>query len=301
MASMIAAKAEGTVKEAEKVIDLAFKHYREHPSLSLGIVAFSEAQQTAIEEALEHELKEEPEMESFFQEGNKEEFFIKNLESVQGDERDVMIFSVGYGKDASGKLSMNFGPLNRSGGERRLNVAITRARRKIQLVTSISPDDISKTTSTGAALLCEYMRFAASHGDVGTLASIGKNTVNEDSESPFEEEVYRALTERGLELRKQVGCSGYRIDMAVVDPEKPGRYILGIECDGASYHSARTARDRDRLREERLKTLGWKIHRIWSRDWIADPNKEIDKVISAVGMAGMTTKHVNDMPVSLRT
>ncbi len=162
---------------------------------------------------------------------------MKNLENVQGDERDEMIFSIGYGRDASGKLTMNFGPLNKNGGERRLNVAITRAKKKVTVVSSIRGGDISAEIQTpGVRALREYLNYAEQGGSKEFLLRETENTGGE-FESPFETEVYEELTARGFNVHKQVGCSGYRIDLAIVDNEHPGRYIAGIECDGAMYHS----------------------------------------------------------------
>jgi very-short-patch-repair endonuclease len=202
----------------------------------------------------------------------------------------VMIFSIGYGRDETGKFIMNFGPLNKEGGERRLNVAVTRARYRVVLVSSIQPEDLdlSRTASLGVKLLRSYMTLARD----GILAIYADLKVNQDAdfESPFEASVYEALASRGLSLKKQVGVSGYRIDLAIVDPDQPGRFLLGIECDGAMYHSAKTARDRDRLRQDVLEGLGWHIHRIWSRDWIEDPQREVDKVLKALEQARRNPK-----------
>lgn len=268
--------------EAKKVVNLVFEHFEKNPNKSLGIVAFSEAQQMAILDEIERRRIENPRFEALFDENKPEPFFVRNLENVQGDERDVMFFSVGYGKDSIGKMTLNFGPLNSEGGQRRLNVAITRARYNVKLIASIQPTDIdvSRTHSRGVQLLKNYMEYAI-QGSKAIFSEI-KPESRLDFESPFEEEVCKALTERGLTVHKQIGCSCYRIDLAVVDSEKPGHYLLGIECDGAAYHSAKTARDRDRLRQQILEELGWHIHRIWSRDWIENPKREVDKVIEAI-------------------
>ncbi len=264
--------------EAKKVAELVFDHFARTPDRSLGVVAFSEAQQIAILDQLEEMRKQRPEFEKYFAEGDMEEFFVKNLENVQGDERDVMIFSVGYGRDAQGKMYQNFGPLNKAGGERRLNVAITRARKHVKLVASIGAEDIEGSPSAGARLLKDYLAYAASGGDREVLQAGQERKYAMDMDSPLEDDVYRALTAEGLGLQRWVGCSGYRIDLAVEDPDRPGSFLLGIECDGASYRSGRTARDRERTRESVLRGLGWNLHRIWSRDWITDPHGEVEKV-----------------------
>ena len=200
-------------------------------------------------------------------------------ENVQGDERDTIFISVGYGKDAAGNLALNFGPLNREGGERRLNVVVTRARDHIKLVSSIRADEIDLTRSNqkGIKLLKEYLQYAE-FGQESLVKNYDVNDTNE-AESFFEEQVLEALHDKGLSVVPQVGSSKFRIDIAVKDPCRSGRFILGIECDGATYHSSKTARDRDRLRQEILENLGWNIHRIWSRDWFRNPRLEIDKVL----------------------
>ena len=267
--------------EAKKVADLVFEQFKAHPEMSLGVVAFSEEQQLAILDVIEYMKKIRPEFQQYFDEGQEESFFVKNLENVQGDERDVMFFSTGYGKDSSGKLTMNFGPLNTEGGHRRLNVAITRARRHVKLISSMQPEEIDPNSSSkGVLLLRRYMEFARSRGEKGAL---GYDTRHEDEgDRPLEDSIFDALTEMGLVLHRNVGCSGYRVDMAVMDPEKSQKHILGIECDGLNYASGRTARDRDRLREEVLQGLGWNMHRIWSRDWVEDRNRELRKIEALV-------------------
>lgn len=264
---------------------LIFEHIKKFPNRSLGVIAFGEAQQQAIETALRQMRKNDQCYESFFNEDSEEAFFVKNLENVQGDERDTIIFSIGYAKDAAGKFTMNFGPLSKAGGERRLNVAITRAKYNIKLVGSILPTDIDveRVSSEGPKLLRSYIDFAVN----GPSAIIRETTESEvvEHDSPFERAVYNFLDRRGYKLGTQVGCSGYRIDMAVKHPSLSGRYVLGVECDGAAYHSARTARERDRLRQAVLEEMGWKIYRIWSTDWIKDPVTEGQKLIEAIDLA----------------
>jgi len=275
----------GNKAEATRVAELAFEHFGQYPKRSLGIIAFGEVQQTAILDALIEKRKANPTFEPFFREDREESIFIKNLETVQGDERDTIIFSIGYAPDAAGKFIMNFGPLSRNGGERRLNVAVTRARYNLKLVGSILPTDIDieRTSGEGPKLLRLYIDFAIN----GANAILGEVTSDNDLwfDSPFETSVYRFLTEHGYDVTTQVGCSGYRIDMAVRHPKYNGRFAIGIECDGAMYHGARTARERDRLRQTVLEDMGWKIHRIWSTDWIKDRHTEGERLLTAVRQA----------------
>ena len=278
-------KSRKNKKEALYVAEKIIEHVKKFPNLSLGVVAFSQPQQEAILLEIERLRRENPRLEFFFGENKSEHFFVKNLETVQGDERDVIYLCVGYGKNEDGQMTMNFGPLNQEGGYRRLNVAITRAKEKVVVFSSIHPDDmdISKTESRGVKLLKYYLDFAIK--GVESFREEIESHPEMDFDSPFEKEVYDALTEKGLQLRNQVGCSRYRIDLAVVDEEKQGRFILGIECDGAMYHSPKTARDRDRLRQEVLERLGWRIHRVWSTDWIRNPKREVERILNTVANA----------------
>ncbi|MEH2201907.1 DUF4011 domain-containing protein [Nostoc sp.] len=267
-------------REAQVVAQLALEHFQRFPEQSLGIIAFSEAQADAIREQIEILGKDHPNLETFCSD-NSPEFFLKALENVQGDERDAIILSVGYARDDQGKLSLNFGPLNRQGGERRLNVAVTRAKSKITLVSSIVAGDIdtTRTSSKGIKALHDYLEYAASGGEI-LQGNSHTNTLRFDS--PFEEDVYNTLVQQGYIIRTQVGCSGYRIDLGVVNNNHPGEFLLGIECDGASYHSSPTARDRDRLRQEVLERLGWKIHRIWSTDWFRNKPVQVHLLIEKI-------------------
>ena len=278
-------KVGANVDEAREVAKAVFEHFRNHPDKSLGVGTFSVRQKFAVEDAIEELRKQNPGLEEFFIEDREEHFFIKNLETIQGDERDVIFISVGYGKNPSGTLPMNFGPLNQIGGERRLNVLITRARYRVEVFTSIrgSDFDLSKTNSEGVQLFKKYLDFA----EKGESVLIQDITENKEAieDSPFEEAVFDALTRKGIKVKKQVGCSGYKIDLAVVDKEKPGEFILGIECDGAAYHSSKTARDRDRLRQQVLEQLGWDIYRIWSTDWFKNPKQELEEALDAIGKA----------------
>ena len=264
---------------------MVFEHFKKHPNRSLGVVTFSEAQQNAVDAAIRQKRLQNPSFDKFFIEDKEEPFFIKNLENVQGDERDTIIFSIGYAKDSKGIMYMNFGPLSREGGYRRLNVAITRAKHNVKLVGSIVPTDIDleKVSSEGVKMLRSYIEFAQQ----GIVALEKELTFNYDLDfdSPFEEAVYDFLQSKGYNVVTQVGCSGFRIDMAVKHPTQSGKFAIGIECDGAAYHSSRTVRERDRLRQAVLEDMGWTIYRIWSTDWIKDQKTEEEKLINAIEKA----------------
>ncbi|SDY26221.1 DUF4011 domain-containing protein [Halopenitus persicus] len=265
--------------EARRVLELVKEHIKTKPTKSLGVVAFSSNQAEAIRETIEEARQTDPELDAFVAEDDAlEGFFIKPLENVQGDERDSLIFSVGYGPDESGKISMNFGPLNQSGGSRRLNVAVTRAKEHIQVVTSLQPGDIDlgRTSAGGVEDFKHYLEYAKHGKDALTRSDSETEFLQFDSE--FEEAVYTALDQYGFDVSTQVQSSGYSIDLAITHPEKPGKYVLGIECDGAAYHSSKTARDRDRTRQAVLEDLGWTIHRIWSPDWASNKEKEIEAI-----------------------
>ena len=271
-------------KEAKEVAEKVMAHAHTRPDLTLGVATFSTAQMQAIQDQLELLRREDPSCEqTFFNAHPKEPFFVKNLENVQGDERDVIFISVGYGRNAKGELTMNFGPLNQEGGERRLNVLITRARQRCEVFTNLTADDIdlSRTNARGVVVLKRYLKYAQT-GELDIPVPTGK-----PPDSPFEVEVADALRRRGYEIDHQIGIAGYFIDLGVKDKDskRPGRYLLGIECDGATYHSAQSARDRDRIRQEKLENLGWRIHRIWSTDWFRFPDRELKKAAEAIEAA----------------
>ncbi len=244
---------------------------------SIGVVTFSVTQQRLIEDMLEDARQKNPDIDTYFTGNVAEPVFVKNLETVQGDERDVILFSICYGPNRDGKVDMRFGPLNNKGGERRLNVAITRARRQLIVFSTLRPDqiDLRRTNANGVRDLKDFLLFASRGGVLDRKSAMPGI---KGSESPFEEEVRRMLTERGWEIDTQIGCSGYRIDLGVRHPAYKGYYVLGIECDGASYHSAKTARDRDHLRQAVLLSLGWRLIRVWSTDWWLNRNKEIERL-----------------------
>lgn len=290
--------------EAEHVVKIMAAHIRANPKISLGVITFNQAQQHLIELLWEKALQQDSELRFLVDKPRAEELFVKNLESVQGDERDIIIFSIGYGKDETGRLRLNFGPLNQAGGERRLNVSITRARQKVQLVTSIQPEDIDlrRSESKGLELLQQYMRFTRDGLQALQTEPPSGDRDALQFDSPFEKSVYDALTQKDLILHSQVGVSGYRIDLAVVDSVKPSRYILGIECDGATYHSSSTARERDRLRQDILENLGWRIHRIWSQAWFKSPAHEIEKIMRLLeDIRDDSHTPLNDITASVET
>ena len=272
--------------EAKIIAEKVMEHANKHSQRTLGVVTFSVAQMRAIEDQLEILRRNDSSHEqTFFNTHGKEPFFIKNLENVQGDERDVIFISVGYGRDSNGKILMNFGPLGRDGGERRLNVIITRARMRCEVFTNLAAHDIdlSRSKGRGIEVLKNYLEYAKT----GKLTDSPKPTGEADS--PFEEEVANALRQRGYEVDHQIGSAGYFIDLGIKDKNNPGRYVLGIECDGATYHSAKSARDRDRLRQLVLEKQGWRIHRIWSTDWFNRPQREEEKALAAIKKAELET------------
>ncbi|MCX8200003.1 MAG: DUF3320 domain-containing protein [Candidatus Micrarchaeota archaeon] len=266
--------------EARKVVELIKQHFDTTPEKSLGVIAFSIAQQQAILEELDHFLTWHPSYQKLLNGSNLRGFFVKNLETVQGDERDVIILSIGYGRDADGNLSLNFGPLNKEGGVRRLNVAISRAIERVKVVSSILPEDISeaRVSSEGILLLKKYLQYARA-GE-----SLHKRQNEFDSE--LQEAVYRKLTSYGLIAEKNIGSSRFNIDIAIRESEDSNRYLLAVELDGKAYSSAKSTRDRDRLRREMLESLGWKVHRIWSYDWVLNPEKEVERIIELINKQG---------------
>ena len=264
--------------EAEAIISGIEAHYLAgNGQRTLGIVTLNQPQQALIETLLDTRRRAHPPLDRTLSAITHEPLFIKNLENVQGDERDVIFFSITHGPDAAGKQSMNFGPLNSEGGHRRLNVAISRAREAVVIYSTLMPDQIrlAQIRSRGVRDLRNYLEFARS----GTRALLAQSLpTGLEPDSPLETGIIKALCDRGWTVHPQVGCSGYRIDIGVVDPRAPGRYLAGIECDGRTYHSGATARDRDRLRQYILEGLGWTIYRIWSSDWWRDPGGEIETI-----------------------
>jgi len=271
--------------EVHKVVDLILEHAREYPHESLGVIALgikhAERIDTALREALAGVDEDEAELlEPFFADEGSEPFFVKNLERVQGDERDAIIFTVGYGKHKDGRMRYQWGPLLRDGGERRLNVAATRAKHRLTLVSSFSGHDVDpeRVTKAGARMLAEYLDYASSGGTAPQATGAAKL----DS---FEQDVRDRLAARGITVVPRYGVGGYRVDFAATHPQDPGRMVLAIEADGASYRKSGSVRDRDRLRGEHLQRLGWSYHRLWSTNWFRDPEDEVARVVDAYNKA----------------
>ena len=285
------------VEEAEQIADLVERIIKERKNNeTIGIITFNINQKSCIEDILDYKAQNNAEFrELYTKEINRIEndedvsLFVKNIENVQGDERDIIIFSIGYAKNEKGRVSANFGSLSQDGGENRLNVAISRAKQKIYIVTSIEPEELNVESSKnkGPKLFKKYLQYAraVSNGNQNeaesTLNSVlDTNIIYNDGvnfDSDFESEVYDALVEKGYDVHKQVGVSGYRIDLAIYDRKK-SKYILGIECDGAAFHSSKSARERDIYRQRYLESRGWKIARIWSKNWWNNPKVEIEKI-----------------------
>lgn len=264
--------------EVQEVVRLVLAHAQSRPDESLGVITMGLKHALRIEKEIWRVRQTRPDLDEFFDETKEERFFVKNLERVQGDERDAIILSIGYAKDVTGRLLNRFGPLNFVGGERRLNVAITRARERMAVVSSFGHADMdpSRFGAQGVKLLKDYLEYAASRGH--ELRNSGPTGMPLNG---FEADVFDTLSEHGLRLIPQWGASRYRIDMVVQHPAEPGRFVLAIECDGASYHSAYTARDRDRLRQQQLEAQGWKFHRIWSTDWFLRKDDEVKRALAA--------------------
>lgn len=267
--------------EAQRVAALVAEHFATSPERSLGVVTFSQAQRAAIDAELQKLQRARPELEMYFNGKNGDAFFCKSLENVQGDERDVMFFSVGYGKDAGGALTMNFGPLNGEDGARRLNVAITRAREQVKLISSILPSDLdaARTTSKGVQLLRAYMEYASRQGRTNWTVAHTDPTRTDADEAQLRDSIQAALSAQGLVVQQSIGAGSARVGLAVVDAEDAERYALGIELDGQAYRSANTARERERLRVQVLEQLGWKIVRLRAQDWLKDPRAQVERIL----------------------
>ncbi|MFZ2957287.1 MAG: DUF3320 domain-containing protein [Candidatus Ozemobacteraceae bacterium] len=281
-------KARTNVAEARAIADwikdaLLDPRLREH---SIGVVTFNQPQQTLIEDLLDEKRAEFPEIDPFFTDQVKEPVFVKNLENVQGDERDIMLFSITYGPDSTGKVTMNFGPLNRQGGERRLNVAVTRARESLKVFSSLTPEmmNLSRTQATGVRHLHSFLRYAR---DGATFVKPLSGNVDENrvARKLLEDDIAEKLVAAGYKVARDVGMSDMKVDLAIRHPDRPETFALGILCDGAGYAAIKTVRDRERLRTEVLKRLGWNLHRIWSVDWWLDSARELNSIGTAFTLA----------------
>ena len=271
-------------QEARRVANLVIDNFEKDSKKSIGVVAFNTYQREAIEDAIQEELQEKPHLNTLFDSTKKEPFFVKSLENVQGDERDIIIISVGYGKDGSGNPpALNFGPINSEGGWRRLNVLVTRAKWQTILVTSLRSTDLSRVNpdKKGAMALRNFIEYAEREGKIPAEPATSTQVETND----FEDMVRCALIERGYNVDAQVGAGGFRIDLAVRDPRDPNRYLIGIECDGATYHSSRIARDRDILRQEILESMGWRLCRVWSTEWFNSPDLALKSMINTISAA----------------
>ena len=286
------------VNEAKRCVRLVEEHIKNHPDRSLGIIAFSEKQQGTIEDAINEWRLKNPVYEEFFDEDKDEPFFVKNLENVQGDERDTIIFSICYARNKQGKMYMRFGPLGRAGGERRLNVAITRAKYNIKLVGSIYPNDlpITESTSLGVQLLAHYISYAMSND---YEAPMGTNEVSTDE--VFVDMIADFLMESGYRVRRNIGTSQYKIDIGVIHPDAPNEFFAGIECDSENYVLARTARDRDVTRKNIMDKMGWNMYHVWSLAWYKNPKeskKELLKFLKEAAEKHFKVKSVQHIPDS---
>lgn len=284
---LVAGQEQSSAAEVERAVELIIEHAETRPEETLGVITLGSPHMNRIEVKLQSVLRDRPDLSAFFDPDGEEPFFIKNLERVQGDERDAIILSVGYGKKANNGIDYRWGPMTRPGSERRLNVAVTRAKTRLTLVTSFRTEELDATRfqNEGGKLLCAYLAYVDSDGrDSGSLRDRVLNL------NPFEQDVFERLGSAGIPVIPQYGVGEMRIDFAARHPDLPGRMVLAIEADGASYHSSGTARDRDRLRQEHLERLGWRFHRIWSTDWFADPDAEITKVRAAYEQAVAESK-----------
>jgi len=269
------------------------------PDVSAGVVTFSMAQRTMVDERIELARRQDSILDEFLREGGVEDVFVKNIENVQGDERDIIYISVGYGPREPGKKlhSMSFGPINSEGGERRLNVLFSRSRIKCLVFCSFDPADIdtTRTTKRGPKVLKKFLQFA----QTGQLPE--EVEAQGFFDSPFEEDVATVIEDLGYKVDSQIGTAGFRIDLGVRHPENNSQYMLAVECDGATYHSALWARERDRLRQDVLEYLGWRFHRVWSTDWFYRRSQEISALKKALDTAaeqsaGRTIKGSRELP-----
>lgn len=271
--------------EAKIIIEHLEKQMKNYPDRSIGIGTLNSTQRDLIQEMMDEKEKESPIISNYILNWSKtsEPFFIKNLENLQGDERDVILISTTFGRDKeTGKVYQRFGPINSEMGWRRLNVLFTRSKQKMEIFTSLKSNDVivSENSSRGVRTLKAFLKYL----EIGTVSDAPLIT-NKGFDSEFEESVYNILNDCGFKAIPQVGVAGYFIDLAVTSTKNPNDFVLAIECDGATYHSSKSARDRDRLKQDVLEKLGWDVYRIWSVDWFKNRENEVSKLILAVKKA----------------
>lgn len=281
--------------EIARVIELIVDHARTRPQESLGVITLGQQHRDRLDIALRRELEMHPDLNDFFSkdQGPTRRFFIKNIETVQGDERDAIILSLGIGKTAAGAVNRTgFGPLNQEGGERRVNVAVTRAKRRMTVVSSFAPSALEPSDRlTGTELLRRYLESASAGGETSGIGQLTGTKLN-----GFEQDIYDRLTQRGITVYRQWGVSDYRIDFALAHPEEPAQMVLAVEADGDRYHRAASARDRDRLRQQHLERLGWRFHRVWASAWFSDPQREEQRIVEAWQAAAHDINHAASTP-----
>ncbi|WNY23467.1 hypothetical protein MmiHf6_07740 [Methanimicrococcus hongohii] len=275
-------------EEARVVAQEVMRHFIQFPEKTLMVGTFNVKQQEAIQKEVEALVKNSPGFEKYFTNEKGENFMVKNIETIQGDERDVIFVSIGFGFDQEGRLSKNFGPLNRDGGERRLNVLFTRAREKCVIFSNFTSIDlhVGDDDPAGLRVLKSFLEYAE------TKAFVCKTPEYEPDEVTFDESVATFLRENGFTIHQKIGCAGYKMDMAIVNEEIQGHYIIGIECDGPQYFNSRVARDRDRLRHDVLTGLGWQLYRVWSTDWYLNPQKAKKNLLDAIEKAKENAKKI---------
>ena len=293
------AEGEGAVEttptEVDRVVELVLEHARTSPDRSLGVIALGITHATRVDEALRRALVgADEQLLDFFDEDRPEPFFVKNLERVQGDERDDIVLTIGYGKTPHGRVLHRFGPLNIEGGERRLNVAITRARRSMTVVSAIAADDLdpARLRARGAMMLRDFLAYAAGGPLAGCPRPSASSTPSDavpsaplpGTRSVVLADLARRLRGHGLVVHEDVGSSADPVDLAVEDPARAGRLLLAVESDGPQYAAMRTTRDRDRLRAEQLERLGWRHLRVWSTDVFRDPARDVSRILEAAGV-----------------
>lgn len=281
--------------EVQAVVGLVLTHAEQRPEESLGVIAMGNAHADKVEAAVARAVQDRPDLQGFFTEdsGPGRRFFVKNLERVQGDERDAIILTLGVAKRSGGRLDgRSFGPLNSEGGRRRLNVAVTRAKNRMTIVSAVSPTEIEPSQEpTGTELLRRYLEFAQAQGNLDGVGSRKPLQLN-----GFEQDVYDAIVDRGIEVHPQWGVSGYCIDFALAHRDRPGQMVLAVEADGDRYHRMISVRDRDRLRQAHLERLGWRFHRLWASAWFGDRSGETDKIVKAWEAAIRDADRVNPLP-----